>query len=196
MLSAVRLRGWRVVEAASCSEDVKHLWWIPQLGGKTDALPGRTNRTWYQPDMTGTFYGQCAEFCGLFHERMLGRVVVTSEAEYQSFVSAGAAKTLGKAEWQGVCAKCHGMQGQGDYGPALAATPLLTQKATLEDLLPNGSGKMAAGRHNWRDPQTRAPRAAGTGEGDHVASGSEGDACSRDAAEGRGGDCRPGAAAG
>ena len=122
----------RVAELTILSEDVNHSWWIPQLGGKTDAIPGRTNHTWYQPDKTGTFYGQCAEFCGLFHERMLGRVVVTSEAEYQSFVSAGAAKALGKAEWVGVCAKCHGMQGQGDYGPAIAANPTLTQKASLE----------------------------------------------------------------
>ncbi len=146
----------KVAELTIVAEDVNHSWWIPQLGGKTDAIPGRTNHTWYQPDKTGTFYGQCAEFCGLFHERMLGRVVVTSEADYQSFVSAGAAKELGKAEWVGACAKCHGMQGQGDYGPAIAANPILTQKATLEELLRNGGILMPAVGNNWSDAQMRA----------------------------------------
>ncbi len=146
----------KVAELTILAEDVNHSWWIPQLGGKTDAIPGRTNHTWYQPDKTGTFYGQCAEFCGLFHERMLGRVVVTDEAEYQSFVSGGAAKALGKAEWVGVCAKCHGMQGQGDYGPAIAANPTLTQKAGLEQLLRNGTGLMPAVGNNWSDAQMQA----------------------------------------
>jgi cytochrome c oxidase subunit 2 len=146
----------KVAELTLEAEDVNHSWWIPQLGGKTDAIPGRTNHTWYQPDKTGTFYGQCAEFCGLFHERMLGRVVVTSEAEYQSFVTAGAAKELGKAEWVGVCAKCHGMQGQGDYGPAIAANPTITQKGGLEQLLRNGIGLMPAVGNNWSDAQMQA----------------------------------------
>ena len=138
------------------SEDVNHSWWIPQLGGKTDAIPGRTNHTWYQPAKTGTFYGQCAEFCGLFHESMLGRVVVTSEAEYRAFVSSGAAKELGKAEWQGACAKCHGMQGQGDYGPPLASSPTITQPATLEGLLHRGGIRMPAVGNNWSKTQLRA----------------------------------------
>ena len=146
----------KVAELSIRSEDVNHSWWIPQLGGKTDAIPGRTNQTWYQPDKIGTFYGQCAEFCGLFHERMLGRVVVTSEAEYQAFLSAGAAKALGKAEWQGACAKCHGMQGQGDYGPAIAANSLLTQTASLEALLRKGGILMPAVGNNWSKTQMRA----------------------------------------
>jgi cytochrome c oxidase subunit 2 len=146
----------KVAELTIVSQDVNHSWWIPQLGGKTDAIPGRTNHTWYQPDKIGTFYGQCAEFCGLYHERMLGRVVVTSEADYQSFLSSGAAKELGKAEWVGVCAKCHGMQGQGDYGPPLASSPAITQRATLESLLRKGGILMPAVGNNWSKEQFRA----------------------------------------
>ncbi len=146
----------KVAELSINAEDVNHSWWIPQLGGKTDAIPGHTNHTWYQPDKIGTFYGQCAEFCGLFHERMLGRVVVTSEAEYQSFISSGAAKELGKSEWVGVCAKCHGMQGQGDYGPAIAANSILVQKASLEGLLRKGGILMPAVGDNWSDVQMGA----------------------------------------
>jgi cytochrome c oxidase subunit II len=146
----------RVAKLTINSEDVNHSWWIPQLGGKTDAIPGRTNHVWYEPDRIGTYYGQCAEFCGLFHERMLARAVVTSEADYQSFVSAGAAKALGKGEFEGVCAKCHGMQGQGDYGPAIASNPTIVQASGLESLLRNGRGRMPAVGNNWTTAQFRA----------------------------------------
>jgi cytochrome c oxidase subunit II len=146
----------RVVKIDINSEDVNHSWWIPQLGGKTDAIPGRTNHIWYQPDKIGTYHGQCAEFCGLFHERMLARAIVTSEAEYESFVRARAAKELGKAEWEGVCAKCHGPQGEGDYGPAIAANPTLVQPSGLENIVRNGRGLMPAVGNNWTQQQFRA----------------------------------------
>lgn len=146
----------QVAELTIDSEDVNHSWWIPQLGGKTDAIPGRTNHTWYQPGKIGTFYGQCAEFCGLFHERMLARVVVTSMADYQSFISRGAARQLGKAEWTGVCAKCHGMQGQGDYGPAIGSNPILTQRTGLEGIVRNGRGKMPGVGSEWSAEQLQA----------------------------------------
>ena len=57
---------------------------------------------------------------------------------------------LGKAEWEGVCAKCHGMQGQGDYGPALAHEPdCSTQPASLEPILRKGGVRMPAVGSNW-----------------------------------------------
>lgn len=147
----------RVAQLTINSEDVAHSWWIPQLGGKTDAIPGKTNHTWYKPAKTGTFFGQCAEFCGLFHERMLSRVVVTSEADYEAFVSVGAGKALGKGEWQGVCAKCHGMQGQGDYGLPIASSPILTQPAGLEAIVRHGGRlRMPAVGDNWTPEQFRA----------------------------------------
>jgi cytochrome c oxidase subunit 2 len=146
----------RVVKIDINSEDVNHSWWIPQLGGKTDAIPGRTNHIWYQPDKIGTYYGQCAEFCGLFHERMLARAIVSSEADYESFVRTRAAKELGKAEWEGVCAKCHGPQGEGDYGPAIAANPTLVQPSGLENIVRNGRGLMPAVGNNWTQQQFRA----------------------------------------
>jgi cytochrome c oxidase subunit II len=146
----------RVVELSIDSEDVDHSWWIPNLGGKTDAIPGRTNHTWYKPEKLGTFHGQCAELCGLFHEAMLATVVVESPADYQSFIATGVKSQLGKMEWQGVCAKCHGMQGQGDYGPAINANPLLTQPNGLEDIVRNGRGRMPAVGDNWNGAQFRA----------------------------------------
>jgi heme/copper-type cytochrome/quinol oxidase subunit 2 len=146
----------KVAKLSVNAEDVNHSWWIPQLGGKIDAIPGRTNHIWYEPNRIGTYYGQCAELCGIFHERMLARTVVTSEADYESFVRTRAAKELGKAEWEGVCAKCHGPQGQGDYGPAIATNPTLVQAAGLENIVRNGRGLMPAVGNNWTEEQFRA----------------------------------------
>jgi cytochrome c oxidase subunit II len=56
------------------SNDVQHSWWIPELGGKMDALPGYTNKTWFKVTEPGTFKGQCAELCGRNHANMYASV--------------------------------------------------------------------------------------------------------------------------
>jgi cytochrome c oxidase subunit 2 len=66
------------------SDDVQHSWWIPKLGGKMDALPGYTNKTWFKA-RRGTYAGQCAELCGRNHANMLARVRVVSVEEYQDW---------------------------------------------------------------------------------------------------------------
>jgi cytochrome c oxidase subunit 2 len=58
------------------SADVIHSFWMPQLAGKTDLIPGKTNRMWIDPRTPGTYVGQCAEFCGLQHAGMLLTVTV------------------------------------------------------------------------------------------------------------------------
>src|SRR4051812_4939193 len=107
------------VELKVVSADVVHSWWIPQLQGKIQAIPGRTNHTWFKADKTGTFYGQCALICGPYHAKMKARVIVVPADQYKAFVSQQAATALGKAEFQGVCATCHGLSGEGGYGPGL-----------------------------------------------------------------------------
>jgi cytochrome c oxidase subunit 2 len=144
------------VELTVVSEDVVHSWWIPQLQGKIQAIPGRVNHTWFRADKAGTYYGQCAELCGPFHAKMHAQVVVESQSEYQAWVSAGASKSLGKAEFQGVCATCHGMQGEGGYGPALASSSLLTQKSALEAIVRNGRNLMPPVGNTWTDEQMDA----------------------------------------
>jgi cytochrome c oxidase subunit 2 len=69
------------------SNDVAHSWWIPKLGGKQDAIPGLTNETWFKATKTGTFEGQCAEFCGANHAFMSAKVVVVEPAQYQQWVN-------------------------------------------------------------------------------------------------------------
>ncbi len=139
------------------SADVAHSFWIPQLGGKTDAIPGRTNHTWFQPDKTGVFQGQCAELCGIFHEAMRARVISEPQQAYETYIDTTASATLGKQEWQGACATCHGMQGEGGYGPELANNPILTQEASLAATVKNGGPLlMPAVGNTWSQAQIDA----------------------------------------
>jgi cytochrome c oxidase subunit 2 len=64
------------------ANDVAHSWWIPKLGGKFDAIPGLTNKTWFKATDTGTFKGRCAEFCGDGHAAMLNSVTVLPLPQY------------------------------------------------------------------------------------------------------------------
>ena len=146
----------KVVYLTIVSPDVNHSWWIPQLGGKTDAIPGKTNHTWFKANRPGTYIGQCAEFCGTFHEAMRARVIATTTSEYESYVSSAARKDLGRSEFQGVCATCHGMQGQGAYGPNVSANPLLVQPSGIAPIVRNGFGKMPPVAEGWSDAQIKA----------------------------------------
>jgi cytochrome c oxidase subunit II len=146
----------KVVYLTIVSPDVNHSWWVPQLGGKTDAIPGKTNHTWFKADRAGTYIGQCAEFCGTFHEAMRARVIATSAPEYESYVSSQAKKELGRSEFQGVCATCHGMQGQGAYGPNLSTNPLLVQPSGLASIVRNGFGTMPPVGEGWSNAQIKA----------------------------------------
>ena len=146
----------QVVDLTVRSGDVVHSWWIPQLNGKIQAIPGRTNHTWFKADDTGTYYGQCAEFCGIFHEAMAARVIVTSQSDFATYTKTTAAKDLGRAEFQGACATCHGMQGQGGYGPEIDKNTLLTQQGPLTALLLNGRGNMPPVGDTWTAAQVKA----------------------------------------
>jgi cytochrome c oxidase subunit II len=146
----------RVVDLKIVSADVIHSWWIPELGGKIQAIPGRTNHTWFKADAVGTYVGQCAELCGLYHASMLARVIVGTSAQYAKYISTTAAADLGRSEFQGSCATCHGMQGQGGYGPNLSNNPLLIQAAGLEAIVTAGRGLMPAVGDTWTKAQLAA----------------------------------------
>jgi cytochrome c oxidase subunit 2 len=128
----------RVVKVQIHSQDVDHSWWIPELHAKFDAIPGRTNETWFRASQAGVYPGQCGEFCGIFHARMDARVLVEPVASYRQFVSATATRTLGSSIFHGACAKCHGFQGQGDYGPSLKASAVAQSAQSLAQIVRNG----------------------------------------------------------
>ena len=146
----------QVVDLDVVSSDVIHSWWIPALGGKIQAIPGRTNHFWFKAEKQGTYTGQCAELCGLYHAKMDASVIVGTSAQYHTFVTSTAPAVLGKAEFEGVCATCHGMQGQGAYGPNLSSNPLLVQPAGLEAIVRNGRGLMPAVGDTWTAAQMQA----------------------------------------
>src|SRR6266699_2845308 len=68
------------------SADVIHSFWVPQLAGKMDVIPHKTNRTWIDPHTPGLYVGQCAEFCGVQHAWMLLRVIVHPTEAFDAWV--------------------------------------------------------------------------------------------------------------
>ncbi len=69
------------------STDVIHSWWIPSLGGKTDAVPGYTTYSWFKALHTGTFRGQCAQLCGTNHAAMIAFVHVVTPGQYTKWAA-------------------------------------------------------------------------------------------------------------
>ncbi len=141
----------RVVTLDVVSPDVIHSWWAPALGGKIDAIPGRTNHTWFRARKRGSYEVRCAELCGLEHAHMIGSVEVVSPAEYERFLAGhkGASTALGKEVFEGACATCHGLAGQGDYGPKLEGNALVADPKALADLLRSGKNRMPAVGATW-----------------------------------------------
>lgn len=150
------------LEVTAPDTDVIHSWWIPALGGKIDAIPGTVNETWFEVEDPGTYTGQCAELCGLEHANMLASVQVLPEAEFAAWLEqrhteqAAGSGELGGEEWQGVCAKCHGLAGEGGIGPKIAGSIVLADPAAVENLVRNGRRTMPAVGSGWTSEQVDA----------------------------------------
>jgi cytochrome c oxidase subunit II len=146
----------RVVDLEVVAPDVIHSWWIPALGGKIDAIPGRTNYTWFKAEREGTFKGRCAELCGVQHAAMTASVRAVSPAAFAAFLAghAPSSKTVGQETFEGVCAKCHGAQGEGtDEAPAIAGR--VFDETTIA-LIKGGGVRMPAVGADWSDEQIKA----------------------------------------
>jgi cytochrome c oxidase subunit 2 len=127
------------VELELTGMDVIHSWWVPALTGKMDAIPGRINSLRFLPESTGDFDGKCAELCGVQHAFMPTTVTVLDQDEYEStLASQQETLALGKATWEGACATCHGLSGEGDVGPSIAGNGTLSNKDGLKTLLETG----------------------------------------------------------
>jgi len=75
------------VTLAIVAQDVAHSWWIPELGGKFDAVPGHTNFTWFKIPEPGVYRGQCAELCGRNHADMIAKVVAVEPAQFKQWLA-------------------------------------------------------------------------------------------------------------
>ncbi|MEO7057394.1 MAG: cytochrome c oxidase subunit II, partial [Caldimonas sp.] len=136
------------------SQDVIHSFWIPQLGGKMDVIPGQTNVTWLQADKPGVYRGQCGEYCGAQHAHMAMYVVADAPADYAAWLRGqlGDAKApttaperLGQQTFLARCAACHAVRGTeagGILGPDL--THLMSRRTIAAGLLPNTPGNLGA----------------------------------------------------
>jgi cytochrome c oxidase subunit II len=157
----------RKVTLELTATDVIHSWWVPELTGKRDAVPGQTNDLHFRPREVGTFEnGVCGEFCGIQHARMTFRVEVLSEADFERWAAEnepGAADevAVGEEQWGAACAKCHGFDGAGDIGPNIQGNGTLTDAERLRALVfegqdtPANEGYMPPVGRGWTDEQIR-----------------------------------------
>jgi cytochrome c oxidase subunit II len=103
----------RTIEFVLESPDVIHSFWIPALGGKMDAIPGRTNVLRLTPTKAGLYRGVCAEFCGPSHALMAFSVEVREPAAFESWVEAQGeeANVAAQAFSSAGCGGCHTIRG-------------------------------------------------------------------------------------
>ena len=112
------------------SADTDHSFWIPELAGKTDLIPNHPNQMWMDPHRTGVFLGQCAQYCGAQHAKMLLRVSVDSPQDFATWVRGQQQAAVqdpsvmaGRQVFEETaCINCHTVSGtpaDGRFGPDL-----------------------------------------------------------------------------
>ena len=140
------------------SADVAHSFWVPRLAGKTDLIPNKVNRTWIDPRQPGLYLGQCAEFCGTQHAKMLLRVYVHTPEDFEKWAasqrkaaeavpaSLSAQAEAGRRVFETTaCLNCHtvrGTVGDGRYGPDL--THLMSRETIASGAVPNSAQTLKA----------------------------------------------------
>ena len=140
------------------ANDVIHAFWVPELAVKKDAIPGFINETWTLATEEGIYRGQCAELCGKDHGFMPIVVKVVSKEAYGQWLAekqseAAEVKQLmtqvftmdelverGKGVYNSYCLACHGANGEGGVGPAIAKSAIANgELGTHLDMVVNGS---------------------------------------------------------
>lgn len=164
LANEIRLPRGERVELRLTSPDVIHSFWVPNLGGKMDMIPGRENRLAVQPLRTGIFRGACAEFCGTSHALMKLLVVVVEPAEFDAWLAAqardarpapramdghahdavtAAVDAGARAFVANGCGACHAVRGtvsRGRFGPDL--THVGSRLALAAGTLPNDAASL------------------------------------------------------
>jgi cytochrome c oxidase subunit 2 len=112
------------------SADTDHSFWVPRLAGKLDVIPNKINVMWFDPKDPGLYLGQCAQYCGTQHAKMLIRVYAQTQQDFAAWLAGqerpaapSAAVAAGRAVFEGnACMNCHRIRGtvaDGRFGPDL-----------------------------------------------------------------------------
>ncbi len=127
------------------SADTDHSFWVPRLAGKTDLIPNRVNHMWIDPHDSGLFLGECAQYCGTQHAKMLLRVYVEPREQFDAWVEDQRKAFLAKGAEAGrrifetsACVNCHTVAGtvaNGRFGPDL--THLMSRATIASGAAPN-----------------------------------------------------------
>ena len=135
------------------SADTNHSFWIPRLAGKMDVIPNRINTMWIDPSTPGLYLGQCAQFCGAQHAKMLLRVYADTPDQFEAWI-AGQKKTSEQDASVGggqtvflhnACINCHTVAGtiaDGRFGPNL--THIGSRQTFLSGSMPNTPANLRA----------------------------------------------------
>lgn len=145
------------------SADTNHSFWVPQLAGKTDLIPNRVNSMWIDPHQTGLYLGQCAQYCGTQHAKMLLRVIVESREDFDKWVAnqkLPAVELDSAAQGRHIfestaCVNCHtiaGTNARGKFGPDLSH--LMSRETIASGAIENTTQNL----RQWiKDPESIKP---------------------------------------
>jgi len=161
----LHLPAGRTVVLTLDGPDVIHSFWVPQLGGKRDVVPGRANRITLTPSAPGEYWGQCAEFCGASHANMRMRVFVDTPEAFDRWVAAqqaAPAEPSGDAAQgkdlftKSACVGCHTIRGVSTGALAPDLTHFASRTTMGAGLWPNTTDNVA----RWvKDPPALKPGA-------------------------------------
>jgi cytochrome c oxidase subunit II len=145
------------------SADTDHSFWVPILAGKTDLIPNRTNNMWIDPHETGVYVGQCAQYCGTQHAKMLLRVFVQSREDFNRWVAeqqrpAQNVDNVAKGRQvfeSTACVNCHTISGSGAHGKF---GPDLTHLMSRETIAAGAALNNRENLRQWiKDPEVFKP---------------------------------------
>ena len=128
------------------SADTDHSFWVPRLAGKTDLIPNHPNSMWIDPHEKGLYLGQCAQYCGTQHAKMLLRVYVDSREDFDRWIESQRrpaqlhdAVDHGRQVFESTaCVNCHAVKGtnaEGSFGPDL--THFMSRDTIASGAAPN-----------------------------------------------------------
>jgi len=145
------------------SADTDHSFWVPRLAGKVDLIPAHPNSMWIDPHETGLYLGQCAQYCGTQHAKMLLRVYVQTRDEFERWIQEqrqpaqiSDAVSKGRHIFETTaCINCHAVAGtvaNGRFGPDL--THLMSRDTIASGAVPNTPQNL----RKWiQNPETFKP---------------------------------------